>query len=304
MHCARAVHKTPYPLDKGCLCSRAYGCDSWRDVLFLDHRGKLLASALREEVGFPHLSPSLSEPASSPPKVKARFHNGYSFHFPEALALQPPPVRPWPRRHLLLVYFRQLPNPFASATRCHLVPYPQKDRTGSPRQLQQSFLLFFALLFLAGLASAADDDSSATSRLASFSSLAASLASSSATTRASSAAFSADASAANLLSSSSRSFLRAACSAAFEILPRLPSISPHRFSLPLLPLPLSVLLAPCLTLQFLGCPSKLFLGNHTSEIRPASTSARRFASSAAAKRFASSAARHLASSTSRRLASS
>ena len=141
MHYARAVHKTHYPLDTGCLCSRACGCDSWRDVLFLDHGGKLLASALREEVGSPHLSPSLSEPASSQPKVKARFRNGYSFHFPEALALQPPPVHPWLRRHLLLVYFRQLPTPFASASCCHFVPCPQKDRTGSPKQLHNLFAL-------------------------------------------------------------------------------------------------------------------------------------------------------------------
>ena len=40
-------------------CARALvDCDSWRDVLFLDHGGKLLASALREEVGSPHLSPT------------------------------------------------------------------------------------------------------------------------------------------------------------------------------------------------------------------------------------------------------
>ena len=243
------------------MCSRACGCDSWRDVLFLDHRGKLLASALREEVGSPHPSPpfvsvlerrwafppssqdtklpafcragragrkswssqhvppsrpepkatvhkcsmlsntahsctmrarctkprilwiqgacaralvavthgvtcffliigensspqhlgkrwaprtpppSLSESASSPPRVKARLRNGYSFHFPEALALQPPPVRPWLRKHLLLVYFRQLPTLFASASCCHFVPALKRIEEVHPSSCNNLFAL-------------------------------------------------------------------------------------------------------------------------------------------------------------------
>ena len=79
MHCA-LVHYARAHTKRSILwirsaCVRALvSSGSWRAVLFyfLFMGEDLLASALKEEVGSPHLSPSTPEPASSPHKVKAR----------------------------------------------------------------------------------------------------------------------------------------------------------------------------------------------------------------------------------------
>ena len=101
--CAR-LHKTQYPMDIKCLCSRA--CALWlvpccaaavcptSFFFFSSPRGKISSPQRQRGGGLPAPPPSTPEPASSPHKVKARPSNP---HNPTALnvweVLKPKPAR-------------------------------------------------------------------------------------------------------------------------------------------------------------------------------------------------------------------